>query len=47
MRSLLVHAHADIGHAVVWKTVTAEIPTLLASLIGESGCSQLSPQPPM
>lgn len=32
MRNRLVHAHADIDHEFVWKTVTVEIPALLPLL---------------
>jgi uncharacterized protein with HEPN domain len=32
MRNRLVHADTDIDHEVVWKTVTVEIPPLLALL---------------
>ena len=34
MRNRLVHATADINREVVWRTATAEIPPLLASLSG-------------
>ncbi len=33
MRNRLVHAYADINREVVWRTVTVEIPPLLASLV--------------
>jgi len=33
MRNRLVHAYADINREVVRRTVTVEIPPLLASLI--------------
>ena len=33
MRDRLIHAYADIDREIVWRTATAEIPTLLPLLI--------------
>ncbi len=32
MRNRLIHAYSDIDRDIVWRTVTEEIPALLASL---------------
>lgn len=32
MRNRLVHGYFDVDAEIVWRTVTAEIPTLLATL---------------
>ncbi len=34
MRNRLVHAYFDINREIVWKTVTEELPPLLAALEG-------------